>query len=181
MKVFSLCVLLALLAACNNEVRETVRRAPKDKFDAIDGITGIANWRVVDGTDTSYLYFSRMGDALIHVYHFSISKGDSVNTQMFNIVNRGDSVVWAWGNKGYLLSSIDSNTARWEDLRNRKDVIILKKADRLHMSFLFPDGHEATMQQTLPLSTFLVRRKYDYLHGTSYTDSALIKPRKTTR
>jgi hypothetical protein len=176
MKVFSFCLLLAVLAACNNQTPKTVQ-APKDKIDGIDSITGVANWRLVDGPDTSYLYFSRMGDALVHVYHFSIDKGDSVNTRMNNITSAGDSVLWNWGDKKLLLASANGHAARWEDLANRNDVYALQKTDSLHISFVFPGGHEAPMQLTLPLATFLVRKKYDYIHGTHYSDSGMVAPR----
>lgn len=176
MKLFSTCLLLAVLAACNNQPQQTIH-TPKDTFNAIDSITGVANWQLTDGPDTSYLYFSRMGDALIHVYHFSMDKGDSVHTRMNNIVGRQDTVIWNLGDKQLLLASVNGQTARWEDMNNRKDTYVLQKTDSQHISFLFPDGHKATMRLTLPLSTFLVRQKYDYQHATSYSDSALVKPR----
>ena len=176
MKLFSACLLLAILAACNNQPQQTVH-TPKETFDTIDSITGIANWQLVDGQDTSYLYFSRMGDALIHVYHFSIDKGDSVHTHMNNIVGRQDSVIWSWNGKQLLLASVNGHAARWEDINSRKDAYTLQKTDSQHISLLFPDGRKATMRLTLPLSTFLVRKKYDYQHATSYSDSAQVKPR----
>jgi len=176
MKVFSFCLLLAALAACNNQTSKTVP-APKSTFDAIDSITGVASWQLVDGPDTTYLYFSRMGNALIHVYHFSINKGDSANTRMNNIVSAGDSVVWNWGDKQLLLVAANGRMARWEDLANRNDVYTLQKTDSLHLAFLFPGGRVASMQLTLPLATFLVRRKYDYIHGTHYLDSGAVAPR----
>jgi hypothetical protein len=62
-----------------------------------------------------------------------------------------------------------------------KDKYKLFKTDSLHMSFVFPNGHAAVMKKMLPLSTFLVRQQYDYIHGTSYIDSATILFRHTEK
>jgi hypothetical protein len=178
MRVFFICFLILVVAACNEPVKKN--NSPKEAFDKIEGVIGNDNWQLIDGVDTSYIYFSRIGN-LINVYRYNISKGDSVNTHMNNIVHQSDSVIWNWNNEKLLLTGTDSNTVNWEAMNAGKDKYKLSKTDSLNMSFVLPNGHTAAMKKMLPLSTFLVRQKYDYTHGTSYTDSAAILYRRSKK
>jgi hypothetical protein len=174
MRVFFICFLISVFAACNQTTKNN--DTPKEKIDRIESITGSDNWQIIDGMDTSYIYFSRIGNG-INVYRYAVSKGDSVNTRMNNILHQSDSVIWNWDNEKLVLAGIDSNTINWEAMNTRKDKYKMLKTDSLHISLVFPDGHTAVMKKTLPLSTFLVRQRYDYTHGTSYVDSAAIMSR----
>jgi hypothetical protein len=174
MKVFFSCFLIFVLAACNQTGKKQV---PENKFNEIEKIVENANWQLIDGHDTSYIYFSRIGNAYINVYRYQISKGDSVNTQMNNIIHQQDSVVWNWGNEKLLLAAVNDTTIEWKKMGAGNAKYIMQKADSLHLAFVFPDGHKVIMKRTLPLSAFLVRQRYDYVHGASYTDSAVIMPR----
>lgn len=171
MKVFFICLMTLVFTACNQTEKTKTNSIPKDKFNQIDSIVGTNNWQMVDGQDTSYLYFSRMGDALIHVYRYQINKGDSVNTHLYNINHQQDSVIWNWENEKLLLVKAGNSSIQWAPLNDANAVYILQKTDSIHMSFVFPDGHKAIMKKTLSISTFLVRKQYDYKHGTSYVDS----------
>lgn len=178
MRVFFICFLIWVVAACNEPVKKN--SSPKEAFDKIEGVIGNDNWQLINGVDTSYIYFSRIGN-LINVYRYNVSKGDSVNTQMNNILHQSDSIIWNWDNEKLLLTGADSNTINWEAMNAAKDKYKLSKTDSIHMSFVLPNGQTAVMKKMLPLSTFLVRQKYDYTHGTSYTDSASLlyrHPRK---
>lgn len=174
MRVFFICFLILAVAACNEAVKNN--NSPKEVFDKIESVTGSDNWQLIDGADTSYIYFSRIGNG-INVYRYKISKGDSVNTRMNNIIHQSDSVIWNWENEKLLLAGIDSNIINWEALNAGRGKYKLLKADSLHISLVLPNGHTAEMKKMLPLSTFLVRQQYDYVHGTSYTDSATILSR----
>ncbi|MFL5747664.1 MAG: hypothetical protein ACJ751_23510 [Niastella sp.] len=178
MRVFFNCFLILVAAACNEPVKKN--KSAKEVFDKIEGITGNDNWQLIDGKDTFYIYFSRIGN-LINVYRYIISKGDSVNTRMNNIVHQSDSVIWNWDNEKLLLTGVDSNTINWVAMNAGKDKYKLFKTDSFHMSFVFPNGRTAGMKKTLPLSVFLVRQQYDYTHGTSYTDSATILSRHSKK
>ena len=175
MKVFFIFFLTLVFAACNQT--EKNNNIPTDKFNQIESIVGTANWQMIDGSDTSYIYFSRIGNGYINGYRYKINKGDSVNTQMNNIIHQQDSVIWNWGNEKLLLVSVNDNTIQWEKMSADNSKYTMQKTDSLHLSFVFPDGHKAIMTRTLPLSAFLVRKQYDYAHGTSYTDSAEVKVR----
>ena len=171
MKVFFICLLTLVFIACNQTEKGKANSIPKDKFNQIDNIVGTNNWQVIEGQDTSYLYFSRIGDALINVYRYQINKGDSVNTHFNNITHQQDSVIWNWENEKLLLVASADNAIQWALVNDPNSKYILQKTDSSHLSFVFPDGHKAIMKRTLPLSTFLVRKQYDYAHGTSYVDS----------
>jgi len=166
---------MTVLLACN-QVGKTVQ-FPKDKFDAIEKIVGTDNWQLVDGQDTSYLYFSRTGVVHFNIYHYWIVKGDSVGTRMNNITDQEDAVAWNRGDEKLILADVDNNVIIWKNISNDKDRYVLKKTDSLHLSFILPDGHTSIMTRTLPLGTFLIRKRYDYLHGTSYADSPEVKSR----
>lgn len=169
------------LTACNNNsapVKKDEVKFPKGKFDAIENLIGTSNWRVITDQDTSYLYFSRTGDLHFNVYHYRINKGDSADTRMNNIDNVQDSVIWNFNNEDLLLSEGNNKILVWKKLNEPQDQYILEKTDSVNMSFTFPDGHKAIMKKTLPLSVFLARKRYDYLHGTSYVDSPEVKSRE---
>jgi hypothetical protein len=171
MKVFFICLLTLVFTACSQTEKSKTNSIPKDKFNQIDSIVGTNNWQVIEGHDTSYLYFSRIGDALINVYRYQINKGDSVNTHLNIITHQQDSVIWNRENEKLLLVKAGDNALQWVPLNAPGSTYILQKTDSSHISFVFPDGHKTIMKRTLPLSTFLVRKQYDYAHGTSYVDS----------
>jgi hypothetical protein len=175
MKVFIISFLTLVCAACNQT--EKINNTPTDKFNQIESIVGTNNWQMIDGPDTSYIYFSRIGNSYINGYRYQINKGDSINTQMNNIIHQQDSVIWNWGKEKLLLVSVNDNTIQWEKMSVDNAKYTMQKTDSLHISFVFPDGHKAILKRTLPLSTFLVRKQYDYAHGTSYLDSAEITTR----
>jgi hypothetical protein len=172
MKVIAIYLLVFAFAAC--EPTEKPRPFPKDKFDAIEKIVGNDNWRVIDKTDTSYIYFSRTGNLNVNVYRYYIIKGDSINSRIDNITNRQDSVIWKWDYEELLLSSINDSSIIWVNAAGGMGKCKLKKIDSLHISFLLPH-RELTMKKTLPLATFLVRSHYDYIHGTFLADSPLVQ------
>ncbi|MBK5270212.1 MAG: hypothetical protein JJE22_04275, partial [Bacteroidia bacterium] len=147
MKLFVLSFFVFILIACN-EAEKAVQ--VKDKFDAIEKIVGTANWELVDGQDTSYLYFSRIGEALFKAYHFRIERGDTVNTIMNTITARQDTVIWNWRNLKLLLTDVTDNNITWETINTEKEKYVLNKTDSLHISFVLPGGYETKMKRTLP-------------------------------
>ena len=65
MKVFFIYFLILVLIAGNQTEKSN---DPKSKFNEIEKIVDNANWQLIDGHDTSYLYFSRTGNVYINVY-----------------------------------------------------------------------------------------------------------------
>jgi len=177
MKYIVVFALLYILVGCGEPAKPV--SSPKEKFDAIENIVGTANWRLTAaGHDTSYVYFSRLGDTQFNVYWYTIDKGDSVNTRVDNILSNGDSVIWshsANAERSLLVNAGDTLT--WEGI-DKKDRYIIAKQDSNRALLHFPNGTVYSMKRTLPLGVFLVRKQYDYKHGTSYVDSAEVPPRK---
>jgi len=174
MRFFSIAFFMIILLACN-QAEKTV--SINDKFDALEKIVGTANWQMVDGRDTSYVYFSRLADALFNVYHYQIDKGDSVKSIMHTITARQDTIIWDWQNTKLFLEDVTDSSISWQETSDEKNMYMLKTIDSLHLSFIFPDMHSSIMKRTLPLATFLVRSHYDYLHNTHTVDSAIVPPR----
>ena len=179
MRILALCLLMSGFVSCRQPVKTA--SLPKAMFDSIENLTGTANWELIDGVDTSYIYFSRMGDTRFDVYHYRIDKGDSVNTRRCDIIYRQDSVIWSRENGPLLLAAATDSAIVWKGLQPPKEQYKLEKQDSSHLLFLSPGAHTSAMKRTLPLAMFLVRKRYDFLHATSYVDSAEVAPRKTTR
>ena len=170
---------MAGFISCHQPVKTT--SLPKDLFDSIENLTGTANWQLIDGTDTSYIYFSLMGDTHFDVYHYRIDKGDSVNSRRCDIIYRQDSVVWDRESGPLLLTAATVGKIVWKDLQHPDGEYQLQKPGSNQLLFILPGEHKSIMKKTLPLATFLVRKRYDFLHGTSFADSAEVPSRKTTR
>lgn len=162
------------IAACNEPAKPTA--SVKEKFDAIEKIVGTANWELVTPGDTSFVYFSRLGDTYINVYKYKLVNGDSANTQVSNMISRQDTIAWTGTNEQYILSAVTDSAIIWQDMSNGDKKYTISKYDSTHIS-LSSSGRSELMKRTLPLSVFLVRKKYDYLHGTAYADSAEVAPR----
>jgi hypothetical protein len=168
-------LLLVLFISCGEQEKKATNL--KEQFDAIDKITGVDNWKLIDGADTSCLYFSRIAEQRINVYHFNIVKGDSANTQLNSIEAKNDSVFWNWTGKQWYLVSAKDSIMEWADKTADNNHYTFKRKDKMHISYTLPGGHIVELSRTLPLATFLVRSKYDYEHGTSYIDSSEVPPR----
>jgi len=162
-------VFILLIISCNQNKKSI--QTPKEAFDKIEGITGVANWQLIDGADTSYLYFSRIGDVYINIYQFKIVKGDSADTRLNTIGTNNDTVYWKWENKQWYLQTANDSVMEWADEGYKENsAYSFTKTDSLHIFYRFPDGHLALLTKTLPLTTFLIRVKYDYEHGTDFVN-----------
>lgn len=167
-------LLSCLLVCCNSHKKNSADYS--SYFNAIDSITGTENWRWISGADTSYYYFSRIGDQKINVYRFNIQQGDSVNTQLTAIDVNDDVISWPINDKHWELVSARNGTMVWAS-PGAMDTLEFKRIDSSHLISSITTGEVDTLKKTLPLSTFLVRAKYDYEHGTNYVDSALVPPK----
>ena len=149
-------ILLAFMAACNEP-------DVKMQFDDLEKVFDTGNWRVMGAKDTSYLFFSREGERLFKVYSYVIKDGDSVSSKITIIEAKAGKIIW--GNNE-LISTTDKESV-W------KNNDYYKKRDSLHI-----DATHAVLLRTLPISTFLVRSKYDHLHGTHTADATVDTARR---
>jgi outer membrane lipoprotein-sorting protein len=157
--------LVVIFISCSQDEKKEI--TPKEKFDKIENITGVANWQMIDRLDTSFIYFSRVADNRTNIYHFNIQKGDSLNTITDSIVAVNDTVYWNGKKESWYLKSINDSSMQWAGTGLTKNKIYdFIKTDSTHISFQLPDSHLVMLTKTLPLSAFLIRSKYDYEHGT---------------
>ena len=171
MKRFFL-LLLVVLSACNISQKD----AQQEKLQKLVSMLPIANWRITGENDTSYIYFSRQVDNTYKTYEYKLVRGDSIVTLNGAIRASGDSVVWNWNNHLLELAEISDSISNWKE-RSVNEIYTLQKINDSSLE-LKSSGRNWLLTRTLPLSTFLVRAKFDYEHGTKLSDSAEIPPKK---
>ena len=166
---------LLILISCNQHAKNDAAENLQD----LSGLLTTANWRVTGDSDTSYIYFSRQMDNAYRTYEYRIIKGDSSGTRQNSISISGDSVTWTWNNRLLVLENVKGNKAGWKENLSHENFSLEKVSD----SILQMKGPNVRLlfKKTLPLSTFLVRARYDYEHGTKFSDSAEVKPRNRAR
>jgi hypothetical protein len=159
-----------LLLACAQQNKENtfneVVLMPVYQMDSIYHLFGNNNWRVIQGRGTSYVYFSRQNESLIHVYHFTMQQGDSVQSALQKIVCTPKGIFWEKYLDTFRLISASHKELIW---LNNLDTLVFKVGDnhalqQPYRSILY------TMQPTINLTDFLIRSHYDYLPGTHYAD-----------
>jgi hypothetical protein len=153
------------------------KSSPKEEFDRLENIFSVANWKMITGYDTSYWYFSRLGDLSYKVYDFKIIKGDSSLNESSNITYTKNAVYWMRTADTLKLISVDSTSAIWNTLKDDKLIYSFKKLSDDSISLELPAGGPLLLTKTLSLATFLVRSQYDYLHNTHTVDSPLVPHR----
>lgn len=153
------------------------RYSPKDEFEKLENIFSTANWKIADGDDTSYWYFSRLGDLNYTMYEFKIIKGDSSVNETSQINNMNNNIIWIRSSDTLKLASADSSTVKWNTFKDDKPAYFFKKLSDDSISLALPAGKQLLMTKTLSLATFLVRSRYDYIHNTHTVDSPLVSHR----
>jgi hypothetical protein len=137
------------------------------RFDLLENLFQNENWLLLNNTDSSYLYCSRLGRAYFKTYEFKIVKGDSANTIVSEMKLSADTITWQLPQKPIpvYLNRITNNEAVWADKENLH-FYSFQRVDSNHLHIKYPDGSFKNLVKTITLSSFLVRSKYDYLHGT---------------
>lgn len=167
-----------LLSACSNNNNNTATdnspapaTTPKDlkleRFNFLENVFQNENWLILNGNDSSYLYCSRLGKANFKTYHYKIEKGDSINTIVSEIKLSADTIVWQMPpeQSPVYLSKVSAKEVVWADNKNL-DFYVFKKIDSSKINLQLPDGSIKSLVKTITLAAFLVKSKYDYLHGT---------------
>ena len=147
-----------------------VKLLPIYLVDSIEHFFGNENWQSINGTDTSYLLFSRQNPTTVKVYHYKIVNGDSVNNTESWIRLAGDSVQWSQPGQTWTLQ-INNNHLHWIA---GNDSIVVQRLGPNKLSYQ-QGGEVFRLHKTMTLSDFLLRTRYDYLHGTHYAFDSSIK------
>jgi hypothetical protein len=167
------------LMACNNQSEKEkpsteIFVSSLYKMDMLEKIFTNDNWMKVEGTDTSYYYFSRI-PLITRVYHYRISKGDSVNTTISEIKFQNDSLAWQFDDTtNLLLSGINEKESKWDrrdTSRLASSFMVFEKNDDRHINLSIAGKEQFLLTKTLPFSAFLIRSRYDFLHGTRFAFS----------
>jgi hypothetical protein len=137
-------------------------------YDALEQLYGNDNWLLVNGRDSSYLYFSRVNKFIVNTYAYIREKGDSVKVQYGKMQVNDDQVNWILNNTPVHLKSATRTRAVWES--DGKDSLLYEfiRIDQDKIKLTYPDKHTVIMEKMLPLSLFLVRSQYDFANGTHY-------------
>jgi hypothetical protein len=167
-----------IIISCGNNsskeekpVEKTTAPPPVYKMDMLEKIFNNDNWMKTAGKDTSYYYFSRIPSE-IQIHQYRIVKGDSMIIDMSAIRFSNDSLVWRFNDSTWLfLAGITNETSAWD--RISKDLpasfyVGFEKKDEKQIKVTVENNKSFILTRTLPLSTFLIRSRYDYLHGTNY-------------
>jgi hypothetical protein len=150
---------------------------PKEKFDQLEYVFSVANWKLIEGTDTSYWYFSRLGDLTYNVYNYKLINGDSSLQDLSMIRYQNNKVTWPRLQDTLVLVSADSTSSVWSSISNDKLIYNFNKVAEDQLSLDLPGNKKIVMKKTLPLATFLVRSRYDFLNNTHTVDSPIVPPR----
>ena len=140
-------------------------------FNSLETVFTNDNWLVIDGKDSSYFYVSRLNSFLIKTYTYKIVKGDSAQVEhgtMLPESNQNNNIIWHWKGKDLHLDMAVSSRAKWIDSAAQKSSFEFVRLDKDQISITYPSEKKITIHKTLPFSLFLIRSRYDYLHGTKY-------------
>jgi hypothetical protein len=167
---------VVLLLACAQQKKQPTSNEvvlmPVYQMDSIFYLFGNNNWRVIQGRDTSYLYFSKQNDLLIHVYGFKMQKGDSVQSILQKIICTPKGIYWQQAADTFQLRSVTQHTMSWVHGTNTLNFTLLQPA-MLQQQY---QNTVSIMQPTINLTDFLIRSRYDFLHGKHYAnDTAKFK------
>lgn len=163
-------ILLICLVACTNS-----KRSSSEHLENLGKLIGTGNWQVLNGADTLYVFFSQQVNHSYKIYTYTFSKGDSANTKMESIVQNKNGVEWNFLDKKLVLKQNKKDTFFWVD--PDQNEYVLQKNNDSTLQMQTPEK-KIVFKKTLPLSTFMIRVKYDYEHGSTLKDSSEIKPRK---
>lgn len=166
--------------ACGNHqpeqekpVEKAVATAPVYKMDMLEKIFNNDNWMKTDGKDTSYYYFSRIPSE-IRVHQYRMIKGDSVITNQSVIRFSNDSLVWEYNDSTHLfLTAVTEKSSEWRRVEGVPGSFFMafERKDEKQIKVSVENNGSFLLTMTPPLSTFLTRSRYDYMHGTNYAFS----------
>ncbi len=155
------------------------KKAAIVQLDALEKLFNNENFLQVNGKDSSYFYFSRLGKSNMFVHTYKIVKGDSAGLKIDTIqIGASNKLQWNWQGKPLTLGNATDYVSRWTVNNNEKDKIEFQRIDNKTIHVV-EGGKKLVLHRTLSLSLFLVRSYYDYQHGTKYAQDSVdnFKPR----
>lgn len=152
------------------KVSESIRTNTSFLYDykALEEVFTNDNWLLAGKNDSSYFYFSRLGDFRVNTYEYKLVKGDSAAVKHTSVQKEGDKIVWAFNNQKLYLTSATKARAVWAVAGADSLQYEFLRINENQLALTYPDKHKLILQKTLPFSLFLVRSRYDFTHGTRY-------------
>lgn len=158
---------------------EAIKIMPVDKIDLLETFFDNSNWLLAENKDSSYYYFSRLNSADIDVYHFVLRNGDSSNTRQTKIrIDAANRVTWDFFNTPLFLESASKSLLIWKGGLAKDSSNVTFKKTAAGSIEIERNNEVSHFKKTLPVSLFLVRSRYDYLHGTKLAFDMVTAGRK---
>lgn len=137
-------------------------------YNALEQLFTNDNWLLADKKDSSYFYFSRLGNFKVNTYEYKLIKGDSAKVKHGAIETLGDKITWNFNNQKLYLVSASNVKAAWSVDGSDSTAYEFMRLDNSFLRITYPDKKRVTMKKMLPFSLFLVRSRYDFTNGTKY-------------
>ena len=191
MNIRLLPLLIVLCAACGSNSSDTDKEKTKEqtvvqqvepekklkdpklfRFDTLENIFTNDNWLLINGKDSSYFYFSRLGKTAFNTYYYHLTKGDTLSTIKNDFQLKQDTICWKFGLNNTELHV--EKVAHWESIwadSSNSSYYTFKRIANNKIMVTMPNQKVYYLIKTLPFSLFLIRSKYDFLHGTHYAFS----------
>ena len=135
-------------------------------YNALEKLYANENWLIPGKKDSSYFYFSRLGNYQVNTYEYKLVKGDSAQVKHGAIQTEGDKLVWNFNGQKLHLTSASLARATWAVPGSDSASYEFLKLNDNELRLTYPDKKTVVMKKLLPFSLFLVRSQYDFAHGT---------------
>jgi hypothetical protein len=156
-----------VIAQADTHELKVAKERARSQFNSLEKLFDNANYMIIEGKDTNYLYFSRNNDYLIKTHAFKMINGDSSNVRIDSIqLDEHNNIKWNFGEIKLALKNTTDMQAIWN--LNGSDSIYyqFQKSGYNTIQFVQVDGKKKLLKKTIALSAFLVRSYYDFTHGT---------------
>lgn len=148
-------------------------------YNAMEAVFGNENWMLIEKKDTSYYYFSRLGDMNFNTYAYRLVKGDSANVAHGKIEREKNRLVWNFdGKKLYITSATVARIAATVDGSDTAAKYAFTRLNSNTIGVTYPDQRKVELKKTIPFGLFLVRSRYDYSNGTHYAFDTAVYTKK---
>ncbi len=138
------------------------------QIDCLEKLFNNDNYLIVNNTDSSFLYFTRLNPRSIFTHSYKLFYGDSTQLTIDTIqANDDHKIVWKWKENYYYLDSVSNNTARWVNM-NDKTTYEFNKNNEGILFLTYNKKQQFKLIKTPQISLFLIRSWNDYKNGTHY-------------
>jgi hypothetical protein len=154
--------------AAKTEVATRPAQSFLNDYNALEQLFTNDNWLLADKKDSSYFYFSRLGNYQVNTYEYKLSKGDSAKVKHGAIQTEGDKISWNFNGQKLYLVSASNVKAAWSVDGSDSTAYEFMRLDNNFLRITYPGKKQVTVKKMLPFSLFLIRSRYDFTNGTKY-------------